>query len=161
MNQNDNQDDFYEFERNRGRYSTITLLIRHPSIDPDVITKELGLEPYSYSKAGEDRTGPTGLPLEGKWENSSWNYVYRFFETRKFLEKMAEIVDQLYSHRAFFLKLASEGCDISLNLNVPGIVHQGSMLSISAMEKMAEMKIRLGVEVFPDWVLDDEEEDTD
>ena len=55
------------------RYN-IVLLIRHPSIDPVVITKQIGLTPFRYQRFGEPRMTPTGIPLVELWKNSSWSW---------------------------------------------------------------------------------------
>jgi hypothetical protein len=51
---------------------TISLCIRHPTIDPSFITESLGIEPQHSWKAGESRRGPTGEELEGAYRQSYW-----------------------------------------------------------------------------------------
>lgn len=51
---------------------TISLRIRHPTVNPDRITKELGIEPQHTWKAGEARRGDTGEQLEGVYHQSYW-----------------------------------------------------------------------------------------
>src|SRR5438477_6779463 len=56
----------------------ISLLIRHPDLDPEVITSILRLQPHRAWKAGEPRFTPKGTPLSGNHETSSWNHVFRY-----------------------------------------------------------------------------------
>lgn len=51
---------------------TISLCIRHPTIDPSSITQSLGIEPQHTWKAGEVRRGPAGEELEGAYHQSYW-----------------------------------------------------------------------------------------
>jgi hypothetical protein len=51
---------------------TISLHIRHPTIDPLTITQALGLEPQYMWQRGDARRGPTGAPLEGVYRESYW-----------------------------------------------------------------------------------------
>lgn len=51
---------------------TIALCIRHPTIDPSVITQSLGIEPQHTWKAGEPRCGPAGEELDGVYHQSYW-----------------------------------------------------------------------------------------
>jgi Domain of unknown function (DUF4279) len=51
---------------------TISLRIRHPTVDPDRITKALGIEPQHTWKAGEPRRDPGGEELEGDYRESYW-----------------------------------------------------------------------------------------
>lgn len=51
---------------------TISLCVRHPVMDPSVITQSLGIEPQHTWKAGAARRGPTGEELEGVYHQSYW-----------------------------------------------------------------------------------------
>jgi hypothetical protein len=51
---------------------TISLCIRHPTIDPASITESLGIEPQHTWRAGEVRRGPTGEELDGAYHQSYW-----------------------------------------------------------------------------------------
>jgi hypothetical protein len=51
---------------------TISLCVRHPTIDPSVITQALGIEPQHTWKAGAARRGPGGEELEGVYHQSYW-----------------------------------------------------------------------------------------
>jgi hypothetical protein len=51
---------------------TISLRIRHPTIDPDRITNALGIEPQHTWKAGDPRRDPGGEELEGDYRESYW-----------------------------------------------------------------------------------------
>lgn len=44
----------------------------HPSMEPALISKAIGLEPKRSWRAGEPRTTPKGQPLEGKYPESYW-----------------------------------------------------------------------------------------
>ena len=45
---------------------TISLRIRHPSVEPHTITETLGIEPQHTWKAGDARRSPAGEALAGK-----------------------------------------------------------------------------------------------
>jgi hypothetical protein len=51
---------------------TMSLGIRHPSVDPARITHALGLEPGHVWSKGEQRLGPTGAALAGSHRESYW-----------------------------------------------------------------------------------------
>jgi hypothetical protein len=51
---------------------TISLRIRHPSIEPHTITNTLGIEPQHVWKAGDARRSPAGEALEGSYRESYW-----------------------------------------------------------------------------------------
>ena len=51
---------------------TMSLRIRHPDIDPALITSTLGLEPQHSWRAGAERKSSSGDPLDGSYRESYW-----------------------------------------------------------------------------------------
>jgi hypothetical protein len=127
----------------------IVLLIKHPSIDPAVISEQIGLTPFRYQRFGEPRVTPTGIPLVGLWKNSSWSWQLRCKGKRAFFESVNRLVVELESHSKFLSDLVLDGGNICLIVNLDGKKNIGDVLSWQAMERIARLKIDLGIEVFP------------
>jgi hypothetical protein len=51
---------------------TISLRVRHPGIDPALITEQLGVEPQHTWRAGEARRDVAGDQLKGVYRESYW-----------------------------------------------------------------------------------------
>lgn len=51
---------------------TVSLRIRHPTLDPQAITEELGIEPQHAWRAGDPRRDAAGAPLGGSHRDSYW-----------------------------------------------------------------------------------------
>jgi Domain of unknown function (DUF4279) len=51
---------------------TISLCIRHPTIDPSAITESLGIKPQHTWRAGDARRGAAGEELDGVYRQSYW-----------------------------------------------------------------------------------------
>ncbi len=51
---------------------TISLHIRHPTMDPSRITQMLGIEPQHAWRAGAPRRSPAGEQLDGVYRESYW-----------------------------------------------------------------------------------------
>lgn len=51
---------------------TMSLRIRHPHVDPAVVTSTLGIEPQHMWRAGERRRGADGGELGGSYRESYW-----------------------------------------------------------------------------------------
>jgi uncharacterized protein DUF4279 len=51
---------------------TISLRLRHPSIDPSAITQTLGIQPQHTWKVGDARRDPGGAALGGVYRESYW-----------------------------------------------------------------------------------------
>ena len=63
---------------------SVTLRIWHPSIDPEEITRALGIEPKRAFKVGTRRETPKGNLLDGTHRESYW-YADPFSRGRVFL----------------------------------------------------------------------------
>lgn len=50
----------------------LSLRIRHPSIEPAEISRNLGIEPQHSWRAGEPRRDPAGSELAGTYRESYW-----------------------------------------------------------------------------------------
>ena len=51
---------------------SVTLRIRHPSIDPDELSRRLGMEPQHAWRAGEQRRGDDGEVGSGVYRETYW-----------------------------------------------------------------------------------------
>ena len=51
---------------------TVSLRIRHPTIDPATITAALGIQPQHTWRAGQPRRDPAGVELGGTHHDSYW-----------------------------------------------------------------------------------------
>ena len=51
---------------------TVSLRIRHPTVDPATITATLGIRPQHAWQAGQPRCDPAGVELGGKHHDSYW-----------------------------------------------------------------------------------------
>jgi len=51
---------------------TMSLRVRHPTIDPVRVTQALGIEPQHSWRAGEKRSDPAGRRLESAHHDSYW-----------------------------------------------------------------------------------------
>lgn len=51
---------------------TVSLRIRHPTVDPATITATLGMQPQHTWRAGQARCDPAGAQLGGEHHDSYW-----------------------------------------------------------------------------------------
>lgn len=100
----------------------VALRIWHPSIDPEIITKQLGLSPSHQSKAGAPRITPKGRALGGVYTESYWSTDpfngrdYRSYEDR-IDEVLFDIISHLESKREFLLVLKDSGARMHLQVS--------------------------------------------
>ena len=127
----------------------IRLLIKHPSIDPGSVTAELGLQPRVTHLVGAGRMTPAGAPLSGVYKESMWGWSERIERKRAFFEAVAELVHKLESHAPFISDLIHGGGSVEMIVHLPGDINIGSVLPWTEMKKLAELRVDLGIEVFP------------
>lgn len=122
-------------------------------MDPDTITKQLSLAPSRCWQAGKERYDLKGNKLSGTWPETKWWHAWKVNGNLgiSFFEKTTLIIDDLYPNRDFFCKINQDQGKTLLIIDLPGSSNQGSELPFSSIKKLAEMKINMGIEVFPMW----------
>ena len=132
------------------RYN-VRLLVRHPSMDPSLITSTLGLTPHRTWLAGTPRTTPVGRPLSGVYKQSSWGYSYRVEANRYFSRDVLKMVGLLEGASEFIRGVVEGGGSVNLMIGLPGTVNMGDDIPWSCLERLAALKVSLGFEVFPNF----------
>lgn len=132
---------------------TVSLRLRHPTIDPLSITQRLGIEPQHTWRAGDPRRDPAGGALVGVYHESYWmgrlmeepqlssarvsvesvllERLTHLRRSQDFLEQLhaeggiAELHVSLYAREAFRLELSGESLGLlgRLRLSVALEVH--------------------------------------
>src|SRR5690349_20580641 len=132
--------------RERSRPFELALRIRHPSMDPAAISRELRLEPEHSFKAGDPRASISGIAAaavhaESCWlatlDPHAWSAEQTAFDmphplTVAAKERMRAVVmdslgmaltlaasNFLRAHRDFFRRLQSEGGSVGLIVELP------------------------------------------
>jgi Domain of unknown function (DUF4279) len=129
----------------------LTLLIRHPDFDPDLITETLKLKPFRYWRRGEPRITPKGTTLAGEWPDTRWNHVAFYEADRTVSVEIERWLVSLDRNGEFIRSLVSTGGDITLNLAMPGQSHRGDVIAAGTLRRAADLGVGIGIEVFPDW----------
>ena len=132
----------------RLRYS-VTLMIKHPRLDPARISQELGIDPDHSWAAGEDRRTPAGSPLPGKYPTSYWAFSTKTYDNRCFFDSVAELLNRLEAAPNFIRSIADGGGTTFINVGLFGGQNIGDAVSSSLLARFVELKVGLGIEVFP------------
>ncbi len=125
----------------------MSLRVRHPNLDPAVLTKALRLEPLHCWRAGEPRLSVTGAALGGEHRESYWSAPLpgqpvgsAAFPLEMFLGQQ---LVQLNRHREFLGRLQSEGAQISLLIEMSPLENAVLTLSPSVSRKLADLNIEV------------------
>jgi len=123
------------------------LRVEHPSMDPETITRRLGISPDGSWKAGERRITPAGQLLPGIRSSSYW---YSRMPTKVGLSA-AELVEKtmrrLAPRKAFLRKVVATGGRWCLYITGGGnsIAEE---FSFQALSLLADARGNLWLEVF-------------
>lgn len=129
----------------------LRLLVKHPTIKPADITQELGLIPSTELEVGKPKRTPAGTPLPGTYTETKWGTISRCTEQRRFFDAVASLCEQLQSRRDFLLHIVETGGSIEIIVHLPGSMNIGDTINWSHLKALADLRIDLGIEVFPDF----------
>jgi Domain of unknown function (DUF4279) len=125
----------------------MSLRVRHPNLDPAVLTKTLHLEPLHSWRVGEPRRSVTGAVLGGEHRESYWSAPLpgqvvgaAAFPLELFL---AQQLVQLSRHREFLGRLQDEGGQISLLIEISRVENAVLTLSTGVSRKLADLNIEV------------------
>ena len=130
---------------------SVSVRIRHPSIDPDEITSALGLEPQHSWQAGEARRTAQGLPLEGSYRETYWTAEFRELDAglRGVVATetvLLQAVVQLRRSQPFLARLQSDGGNVELVVQVLS----SSEFRFALSPELLSMISRIGVSLVLD-----------
>jgi hypothetical protein len=125
----------------------MSLRVRHPTLDPALLTEALHLEPLHSWRAGDPRRSVTGAALGGEHRDSYWSAPLpgqavgaAAFPLEMFLGQQ---LVQLGRHREFLARLQNENAQISLLIEVSPVENGVLTLSTSTARKLADLNIEV------------------
>jgi hypothetical protein len=133
---------------------TISLRIRHPSIEPLTITKTLGIEPQHTWRAGDARRSPTGEALEGSYRESYW--MARLMQEpelssgRSSVESVVlQTLAQLRRAHGFLEQLVTNGGIAELHVSLFARENFRLDLSAEALTTLGRLGLAVALEIHP------------
>jgi hypothetical protein len=126
---------------------SVSLRVRHPTLDLNVLTDKLRLEPAHSWKAGEPRRSQSGAQLGGQHRDSYWSAplpAQMLGPNSMPLETFfSQQVLQLSRHREFLCKLQSDGGEISLLIELQPVPNASLTFSSATARKLADLNIEV------------------
>lgn len=141
--------DASDAETNTSKRFDVELFIVHPTMDPAEISAALGLDAKFAHSVGDQRKTPRGTPLPGTYQDTRWRYSHRHETTDQwFVDKIAELIDCIEPHKAFFKELRSIGGTACLILQFLGDGYLGDEIPRAILAKLGELELDFGIECF-------------
>ena len=133
---------------------TVALRIWHPNIDPEVISRNLGLKAKYCGAAGADRVTPKGRKLTGRHAESYWHADP--FERGEYAatdsmaeDVLADVLELLRPKKAFLLLLGEQGARLHLQLASFSLRNYAIELSPAFLGACAELGLSVVHDVYP------------
>lgn len=128
----------------------ISLRVTHPNIDPEEITRELGIEPFREWKMGKQRFTPKGTLLEGLNKGSYWaanmHSEKRILSANIVIEEyLAKLNDKFNIHKEYFASLVASGGCIEYFIGWFSADNVGITLDTALMKQTSELNIEIGL----------------
>jgi hypothetical protein len=130
----------------------IVLAFDNPSIDPEEISRRLGIQPSMAAMAGSHYVNVQGDELPPKHRTSKWRLHRYFLPSAPELDDVpfaiGDVLTMLEEHVDFVVSLAGEG-QVSIWLQFNGANHRGIALPFDLLRRMEKLHVDFGMEVFP------------
>lgn len=139
---------------------SVSLRVRHPSMDPDVITGTLGITPEHFWGCGEPRRSASGAKLGGMHRDTYWSATLPEVMAQQGLVSsgrtpwpiepaayLARQVLQLKRHRIFFEQICTEGGEASLMIELAAESETALRLDAALMRQLADLGLAVDFEI--------------
>jgi hypothetical protein len=126
---------------------SVSLRVRHPTLDPAVLTEALRLEPAHSWKAGEPRRSQTGNGLGGQHRDSYWSAPLAGQAAGTVAVPLEMFISQqlvqLARHRAFLHELQAGGAEVSLLIEMSAVANAVLTVSTAVARKLADLNVEM------------------
>ncbi|MEM9357692.1 MAG: hypothetical protein AAGB04_15915 [Pseudomonadota bacterium] len=139
-------DEMYEGSERR---FALELFIVHPTIEPLIIERALGLMGTHVHRVGDQRTTAIGKMMPGKYPDTRWRYSKRYTVSDEwFVYELDEFLSQIEICKQFLWSLRDSGGKVYLNINFLGDGYFGDVISTSTLKKILDLGLDLGLAVY-------------
>jgi len=133
---------------------TVSLRIRHPSIEPSSITEMLGIEPQHTWKAGEPRRDPGSGDRAGVYRESYW--MGRLMEEPQLSSAQVSVetvllqtLTQLRRSQPFLEQLSADGGVAELSISLFARENFRLELSSDSLALLGRLRLSVALDIQP------------
>ena len=132
---------------NQSRFK-LSLRIRHPSIDPALITDRLGLTQTNSFRFGERRSTPKGELLEGVNKESLWFLRVPAEHHTCISESTRGLNEILKPHQDFLRTIVEQGGVVEYFIGWFVDANDGDILDWTLLSDCAQLRISISLDVY-------------
>lgn len=131
---------------------SVSLRLKHPKIDPQIITHQLRRRPTRAWKVGDPRKTPIGTPLPGSYRETYWYRTLTGGALSSKRTRLEDYLDQLRSrlrpHAPFFRRVRSGGGNAELFIGIFGRRNYGYELSAPLLYEFGRIGLSLSFDIY-------------
>lgn len=132
----------------------VSLRIRHPTIDPQIISSTLGLKPSRIWQAGTPRKTPNGENLEGINKETYWSAQLsngkNILSEEEALESyLLEKTNYLNKYSGFLGKLKETQGTLEYFIGVFGNKNMGCVFNSELLTSINSLGIEIALDIYP------------
>ena len=132
----------------------VSLRCKHPSADPDEITKALGIQPDGIQKVGQPRTTPVGTPLTGLYKRTYWHAYLsgnkpQNSEEAEFETCLFQIAEQLEPSKDVIRAFVESGGEATLSVGLFCPQNSGMEFPWKLITRLASLRVGLLLDYYP------------
>jgi hypothetical protein len=133
---------------------TLSLRIRHPRVDPSVITEALGISPQHTWKAGDRRLDAAGDAIEGSYRESYW--MARLMEQPQLASQLQSVegmlmqtLAQLHRSQPFLEQINAEQGVAELHVSLYAREEFTLQLSVESLALLGRLRLAVTLDIHP------------
>jgi hypothetical protein len=128
----------------------VSLLIHGGEVQPDIVTKRLGLQPTVVWRKGLPRTTPSGLPLKGLWPRNYWYSRCKLEPKETLSHALQRIARSLRPQVAVFKQIRKSGGTVALGVGLFVAQPTGDVLSETLLKSLVGLHMDLSISLYQD-----------
>lgn len=128
----------------------VSIRFRHPTRELAFLSEVLGLTAFRTWKVGTPKETPTGQKTGGVYDISYWVSRIEFEPKAGFSVPLTDAIGLLQRAEATVRELLDTGGNLEIYLHLTGWLSNSGSISAALLRTMADLGVRLSIEVFPD-----------
>lgn len=131
-------------------YGSVSMRCTHPNMDLAFFSELLKLKCENPWKAGEKKRTPKGNSVKGIYKYSYWYTSIKYPAEECFDEHLRLMIERLANVKPELASFFDSGGKIDIYLHPSGAIHNFGVIDVNSLQIIADMNIRILIEVFPE-----------
>jgi hypothetical protein len=132
------------------RSFSVSLQVRHPTIDPEVITTTFGMIPRFKHRVGDQKKRSDGVEMKGNYAETYWSHQLDMSGAPDLVPYLETLVAGLQRHLAFLEHISATGGNTELFCGIFTESNWDESIPHRLSGNLAQLKIDLRLDAYPE-----------